>query len=189
VIRSTGPSTCSWKATSDSSWLTITDGASGGDRGVISYKVDANLSSSPRNGKIRITWDGGSNVLDVGQSARQFFVDVLLFDFKESISPTTVCQIKNVGGGATTCTFRVDSRLNEAPKTVDWSAVYDYYGVTKTPSGSIATTQFTISEQCNANAPAGGDTRDLTVTVTVTDTAGNTQKVIVPFVMRVFPCS
>ncbi len=189
VIRYTGPGTGSWTATSDSSWLAITSGTSGGDRDTIRYTVAANLASTARTGKIRISWDGGSTVLEVFQRERVFGIDVQMFDYKESTSPTGECQVKNVSGGPTTCSFVSVPHLNEAPATVAWSAVYDYFGTVKNPNTTGASTAFSFQEACNAGAPAGGDTRQITVTITVTDTAGNVQTAIVPFSMRVYPCS
>jgi len=188
VLRYTGTDACSWSATSDSSWLTITSGSTGRDRDLINYSVAPNLGGA-RTGKIRVTWEGGSAELEVFQRDRIFAIDVQMFDLKESTNPTSVCLVKNVGGGPTTCSFIADPHLNEAPATIAWSAVYEYYGAVKNQNASGPGNTFSFQESCNAGAPATGEDRSITLTVTVTDTAGTTQSVVIGFTMRVFPCS
>ena len=187
VLRYTGTDACSWTATSDSSWLTITSGSTGKDRGVINYSVAQN-SGGGRTGKIRVSWEGGSADLEVFQQDRVVSVDVLMFDLKESTDPTTVCLVKNVGGGPTTCSFRADPHTNEAPTNIAWSAVYEYYGTVKNQNASGTGNTFSFQESCNAAAPAGGEDRSITMTVTVTEVGGNVQTVVIGFVMRVYPC-
>jgi acetyl esterase/lipase len=45
---------CSWHASSNAAWLTITSGASGTGDGVVSYNVNANLSCQPRSGTLTV---------------------------------------------------------------------------------------------------------------------------------------
>lgn len=45
---------CAWTAASNSSWLTITDGASGSGNGTVTYSVAANTGSSSRSGTLTI---------------------------------------------------------------------------------------------------------------------------------------
>jgi hypothetical protein len=44
----------SWTAVSDSGWLTVTGGASGGGNGMVTYSVAPNRSDSPRTGTITV---------------------------------------------------------------------------------------------------------------------------------------
>ncbi|MEO8679014.1 MAG: BACON domain-containing protein [Vicinamibacterales bacterium] len=187
VVRNTGPGTCSWSATSDSAWLTITSGASSADGSTIRYNVATNLGSA-RTGKIRVSWEGGSAVLEVLQSDRIYVVNVSMFDYKESSSATNECQIKLFGGGPTTCSFVVDPHLPTAPATVAWSGVYDYYGVSKNPNATGSSLTFGFTESCKVGASTTGDLTDLNMTVTVTDAVGNVQTVVAPFRLRIFPC-
>jgi hypothetical protein len=59
-VSNTGTGTMPWTAavTSDSSWLTITSGASGTNTGVITCDYTANTSTSSRTGTIRVTATG-----------------------------------------------------------------------------------------------------------------------------------
>lgn len=43
-----------WSATSDSSWLTVTSGATGTGSGTVTYTVAANTDGTPRSGSIRV---------------------------------------------------------------------------------------------------------------------------------------
>ena len=45
---------CTWSATSNSSWLTISGGASGSGNGTTSYAVAANTSITPRTGTLTV---------------------------------------------------------------------------------------------------------------------------------------
>lgn len=187
VLRYTGTDACSWTAASDSSWLTITSGTSGKDRDLIQYTAAPNTGGA-RTGKIRVSWEGGSAVLEVFQPERFFTIDVYMFDLKESVNPTTVCLVKNVGGGPTTCSFRADPHFNEAPTNIAWSGVYEYYGTVKNQNASGAANTFSFQESCNAAAPAGGEDRSITMTVTATEVGGATHSVVIGFVLRVYPC-
>jgi hypothetical protein len=55
---------CSWIADSDSSWITVTSGASGTGNGTVSYSVAANQTSSPRTGTINV----GGQIFTVTQA-------------------------------------------------------------------------------------------------------------------------
>ena len=64
---------CSWTATSNTSWITITAGASGSGDGVVSYSIAENTGGSTRSGSLTI----GTRTFGVTQSARtcSFAVD------------------------------------------------------------------------------------------------------------------
>lgn len=53
-VAVTASSGCSWTATSNASWLTITSGSSGSGSGNVGYSVAANTTSSPRTGTLTI---------------------------------------------------------------------------------------------------------------------------------------
>ncbi len=53
-IGVTSPNGCSWTATSNNDWITITSGNSGSGNGSVSYSISANSSSSSRSGTIDI---------------------------------------------------------------------------------------------------------------------------------------
>jgi hypothetical protein len=64
---------CAWTATSDSTWLTVSSGASGTGNGMASYLVAANTGPTPRTGHITIggrtvtIMQGSQEVNGVGQ--------------------------------------------------------------------------------------------------------------------------
>jgi hypothetical protein len=45
---------CTWSATSNSSWITITSGNSGNGNGVVTYQVAANTKKQNRTGTLTI---------------------------------------------------------------------------------------------------------------------------------------
>jgi len=50
----TSPDDCSWTATSNDDWITVTSGDSGNGLGTVAYSVDANPEASSRTGNITI---------------------------------------------------------------------------------------------------------------------------------------
>jgi hypothetical protein len=58
-------STCQWSASTGTSWITITSGASGTGSGTVSYTVAANATQSPRSGSLTIA----GQALTVSQDA------------------------------------------------------------------------------------------------------------------------
>ncbi|MDQ3798554.1 MAG: hypothetical protein M3384_03810, partial [Acidobacteriota bacterium] len=61
---STSSPNCSWVADSDSSWITVTSGASGTGNDTISFSVAANQTSNPRTGTINV----GGQIFTVTQA-------------------------------------------------------------------------------------------------------------------------
>ena len=47
-------STCQWTASTGTSWITITNGASGTGSGTVSYTIGANTTQSTRSGSLTI---------------------------------------------------------------------------------------------------------------------------------------
>ncbi|NOT62018.1 MAG: hypothetical protein HOP19_17530, partial [Acidobacteria bacterium] len=64
VEMKTNAATCSWAATSNADWLTITSGGSGSGNGTIRYSVSANNSPNSR----RATITGGGQIFSVTQA-------------------------------------------------------------------------------------------------------------------------
>ncbi|HEX4966640.1 MAG TPA: BACON domain-containing carbohydrate-binding protein, partial [Thermoanaerobaculia bacterium] len=58
--------TCTWNATSNSSWITIVSGASGNDNGTVTYSVTANTATKARGGTIII----GNKLYSVSQAVQ-----------------------------------------------------------------------------------------------------------------------
>ena len=53
-VNITTPNACSWAATSNASWITITSGSSGSGNGTVAYTVDANTNTNQRDGTVTI---------------------------------------------------------------------------------------------------------------------------------------
>jgi probable HAF family extracellular repeat protein len=56
IVTISAPNGCSWRAVSNNNWITITSGGSGSGNGSVAYTVDANTSTSQRNGTMTIAW-------------------------------------------------------------------------------------------------------------------------------------
>ena len=113
-----------------------------------------------------------------------------MFDLKESTNRNHRVPGQERGRRAHHLQLRARCRTpNEAPANIAWSAVYEYYGAMKNQNASGTGNTFSFQESCNAGAPAGGEDRSITLSVTVTEVGGNVQTVVVGFVMRVYPCS
>jgi hypothetical protein len=103
ITRTLG--TCSWQATSNVSWITFTEGASGSGSGTLTYFITANGGVTPTNtrfGTVTITWSGGSADLGVQQGGA---------------SPE-LCRFTVTVGGSSSVT--VPSAGGQVSATVTW---------------------------------------------------------------------
>lgn len=171
------PGGCGWTAVSDASWLTFSSDYASGRNGVtIPYSVTQNVSGGPRLGRIRVVWDGGGFTSHVvNQDGSAFITSFVLNDpFRSGTQPTTECHFRS---SATPCTFVASSNLpGGGAYTYAWTVSYIYGGAEKTTTGSGST--YTITDACGASdALPTGNAADLNVTLTVTDSLGNTQTV------------
>jgi hypothetical protein len=162
-----------WTATSDSSWLTFPSAnATGTGFTTISYSVGQNVTGS-RVGKIHFTWFNGSADFVVNQGGTPYTASFTMTDTYRGPGATTECWLRST---ATPCVFTATANLPGAGNyTYNWSANY-VNGSTKTPSlTSSSTNQFTITDACGTtDSSADGSGTPLNVTVTITDSAGNT---------------
>jgi hypothetical protein len=85
------PSSCSWQATSNASWLRITSGSTGTGNGVLSYQVDAHTGSGLREGTIGIA----GQILTVRQTSDP---NQCGFPFCYTVNPTE--RIVSSAGGS-----------------------------------------------------------------------------------------
>lgn len=166
------PGGCEWTVSSDASWLTITPPTTGTGWTQVSYTVQAN-QGAPRRARVRFSWVGGSATQIVDQAQTPFNVQFQMFDPSQSVSPTTECQIRMA---STPCNFVATANLT-SNQTFAWTATYlNVVQKTFTQTGASATFGFT--EACGAvGSTATGVDVALSVTLTVTDTNGNTQTV------------
>lgn len=168
------PGGCTWTATSNASWLTITTATSGNTNDQLGYSFTVN-QGEPRTGAIRFEWSGGSTTHQVAQAGTNFRVSVELFDPSRSVSASSVCQIRS-GGAANTCNLVATANLPTAVTSYVWSATYTYGTTLRSFSQTGASNTLAITDTCGGSGSSTeGTSTELTVSLTVTDALGNTQ--------------
>src|ERR1051326_5488688 len=65
LTRSQG--SCTWTASSDSSWITLSS-TSGSDSAALTVAVAANAATDARTGKVTVSWTGGTVQLTITQA-------------------------------------------------------------------------------------------------------------------------
>jgi hypothetical protein len=163
---------CQWTATSTVPWLTFaSDVSPGAGFTTIPYNVAAN-NGGDRTGHIDVTWSGGSARHEVFQQGTPFVANFTLVDPFRSSSTTTECWFRST---STPCNFTATANLpGGGAYTYNWSATY-VYDTTKTFVQNNNSNVFTFSDMCGlANSSAEGTPADLSVTLTITDSLGNT---------------
>jgi hypothetical protein len=170
------PGGCAWTASSDASWLTFpSDLTSGTNSVTIPYTVLQNVSGGPRIGRIRFAWAGGGAAHTIFQAGSALISSFTMTDsFRSGGSPATECHFRSM---ATPCTFTATDNFPGGNNVYTWTATY-FYGTEKTTTQTSASNQFTITDACSGtDSTASGNHGDLTVTVTITDSAGNSQTI------------
>lgn len=158
-----------WTATSDASWLTFDSTLSPGTGfTTFPYQVSQN-NGSTRTGRITVNFSGGSTAFQVEQAGTGFNVGFTMTDpFRSGNQEATECHFRST---ATPCNFTAFANLPGSNYTYSWSATYNY-GTTKSTAGVAST--FSITDACGgAGAAADGPYVELIVTLTITDSLGN----------------
>lgn len=164
---------CAWTATSTASWLTIGSGfGSGVGFTHVPYTIAQNNGNNWRTAYIDVAWQGGSSRLQVDQEPTPFQASFTLVDPFRSPSSTTECWFRS---SSTPCNFTATSNLpGPGAYTYAWTATYAY-GNTRTLIQNSTSSTFTFSDACGGtNSTAAGAPSDLSVTLTITDSLGNT---------------
>jgi hypothetical protein len=101
-----------------------------------------------------------------------------LFDPSQTGGPTNVCQFRSTSGAPTTCTLQSTSFTAGAAPIVNYAWTVQYtYGTVKVTSVSGSSPTLSFTDTCgvaNAGATDDGALQPLAVTLTVTDSLGNT---------------
>ena len=134
----TAPSGCAWTATSGTSWLTISSGASGSGNGTVSYSAAANTAAS-RSGSLTIA---GQSV-SVSQAGPAF-----------TLSPASA----NVGAAASTGTVAVTA----TPASATWTATSNASWITVT-SGAPGTGNRSVGYSVAANTTTSARSGAITI--------------------------
>lgn len=169
------PGGCNWTVTSDASWLTFSSDVASGNRGInVPYSVTQNVSGGPRTGRLTFAFDGGTATHTVFQEGSAFITQFTLTDpFRAGTSSTTECHFRS---SSTPCTLTATSNLpGGGAYTYSWTVKYTY-GTDKTVTGTASS--LTFNDACGGGgATAEGNLADLNVTLTITDSQGNTQTI------------
>ena len=170
TVTVTTDATCSWTAVSNASFITVTSGASGTGNGTVTLAV-ASSSGGARSGTVTIA----GQTVTVTQSSSALSVSFRLIDPGRGPGATNECQIRSLTSTATTCTLESTSFPlgTNAIVSYAWTVQYVYPSPSqKTLSGSGAT--FSFTDTCGQTpSSATGEPIDLSVTLTVTDTNGD----------------
>jgi hypothetical protein len=169
-VTVTAASNCSWTATSNSSFLTVSANVTG--NGTATINATAN-GGAARTGTVTI----GGQTVTVTQDAG-VFAAFSLFDPAQSTSATNVCAFRSATGGSTTCTLRSTSFTQGTASVVsfEWTVQYTY-GTVKTITQSGSSSSLSFTDSCgvaNGGATDDGVLQPLDVTLKVTDALGNT---------------
>jgi len=170
LVRTSG--SCDWIAGSEVDWIIVNRPITGGDRSTLSYTVSPNTGGN-RSGSIRVAYPGGTSYIQVNQGAQSTNVAFQLFDTSTQSTPTTECRVNRPN---TNCTLSaINTALPNPIASYDWRVQYFYNGdKVKTQVGPLSS--FTFTEGCGPSAPEGTPV-PMSVRLTVTDTAGNSQTV------------
>jgi len=183
---------CTWTATSTVSWLTFAGNQSPGT-GYTPFTFNiAQNNGGARTGFIDFAWQGGAARFQVNQQEIPFGSSFTMVDPFRSSGPTTECHFRSA---ATPCNFTATSNLpGGGAYTYNWSATY-FYGTQKTVVLNSTSNVFTITDGCGgAGATSDGPGAELSVTVTITDSLGNTVTLRSgdsnqpPLIVRLFSC-
>jgi hypothetical protein len=164
---------CGWSAQSTVPWLTFPSSQStGGGFSRFSYNLAQN-NGSARTGHIDFAWQGGGSArYTVNQSESQFTARFAMVDSFRSVSETDECWFRSTN---TPCTFTATANLpGNGAYTYKWAASYSY-GTVKTATQENTSNTFGFVDTCGGSgSTTDGVANDLQVTVTITDSLGNT---------------
>ena len=187
------PTGCQWTATSTVSWITITPGfTTGNGFTVLPYAVAQNTGGE-RTGFIDVTWAGGGVRYIVNQAGASFTASFALTDsFRSGSATVTDCYIRST---ATPCRLTATSNLPGGGAYVyTWTVSY-FYGTQKQVLQTGSSNTVLVTDSCGGTgASTEGAGTDLIVTLTITDSLGNTVTLRSgdggqpPLALRLFTC-
>jgi hypothetical protein len=171
------PAGCSWTATSNATWLTITAGGAGSGNGTVSYTAAANTGASSRSGTVTIA--GQTLTVDQAGATALGMPTVVLETPANGAAVSGMIAVEgyalasNTGGGSiTSVTVAVDG-------TTVGSA---FYGVIRNDVcaeyvGSAGCPDVGFGFMLNGNTLASGS-HTITVTATAGNSSGNTASTV-----------
>ena len=166
----TTDSACTWTATSQSSFITVTSGAAGTGNGSVTFTVAATTSGA-RTGTLSIA----DQTVTVTQQGANFVASFRLLDpGRLGDATTTECQIRSLTSVPTQCTLESTSFPLGTNAITNYSWVVSYnYANEKAFTQTGSNPRFTFSDMCGlAGSNDSGSLIELKVTLTVTDSEG-----------------
>ncbi len=134
----TAPAGCAWTGVSNNtSWLTVTSGASGTGNGSVAFSATSNPNTSPRTGTLTI----GGQTFSVTQAAASCTY---------ALVPTSQLVVASGGTGSTTVTTLAGCAWTGVSNNTSWLTVTS--GATGSGNGSVA---FSASSNPNTSARTG----------------------------------
>ena len=171
TINVTAPGGCAWTAVSNAPFITITSGAFGTGNGTVGISVTPS-GGVGRSGTLTIA----GQTVTVNQAGSSVVASFNLLDPSTTAGPTTECRFRSLTSSPTTCTLTSTS-FPLGPTAIvnySWTVRYTYEAV-KTLVQTGSNPQFNITDVCGlVSSTPEGASQPLDVTLTVTDSAGNT---------------
>jgi hypothetical protein len=170
TVNVTTDASCNWTAASQSDFITITSGASGTGNGTVTFSVAA--ASGTRTGSLTVA----GQTVTVSQQASGINAAFRLLDpGRLGSTPTTECQIRSLTSTPTTCTLESTSFPTGTNTITGYSWVVSYtYPNEKAFSQSSTSPTFSFTDMCGLTGSTDSGLQvELTVSLTVTDSAGN----------------
>jgi hypothetical protein len=161
--------TCTWAAASNSAFITVKSGATGTGNGSVTLTIAANPGAA-RTGTATIA----GQTFTVNQSSG-LVAAFSLFDPGQTSTATNECRFRSGASNPNTCTLRSTSFTFDATAIVTYTWAVQYtFGTVKTISQTGATPSLDITDKCGQDGSTDdGAANPLSVTLTVTDSKGN----------------
>ena len=186
-----GVANCGWTATSNSSFLTVTSGSPGSGPGTVVITAAQNTGQA-RSGTVTIGGLTFTVTQDDGITAA-----FQLSDPSQTIGAVNECRFRGVtSSNPTTCTLSSTSFTGGSKAIVNYTWVIQYTYVTvKTITATSVFPTTTFTDTCGqASSTDDGVGQPLSVSLTVTDSAGNTASASSgagsqpPLIVRLYTC-
>jgi len=150
TVTKTAGGSCSWTATADVPWISISPTSSSNDSATLSYTVAANGGSGERVGHVGVSWTGGSGTFAVTQQG--------------VAQPPPTCTY--TVGDATPSSFAVTGGTGSIPVTVAGSACGAWNATTSASWIHITAGSGTATGNVAFSVDAAGSSRNDKITVT-----------------------
>jgi len=177
-----GGGSCNWTAASNASFITVTSGSAGSGNGSVTISIAANTGSA-RNGTVTVA----GQTVTVTQSAQSggggaIVAGFRLLDPGTQSGPTTECLIRSATGDPTNCVIESTSFTlgTSVITSYAWTVKYTYRTERNLIWDPSMQSVISFTELCGQPplATDDGARQPLQVTLTVTDSQGETATVV-----------